>query len=100
MSDEARICDFAAHDWADAGGGLEICTECHDERWAPRRPKELLMPNYRVVLMDGRTGVIDVLGSYGVPHTDWVRLDLDGGGELECGDDYVIGVLSRNARPR
>lgn len=32
MSDEARICDFAGHDFEDAGGGLEICTECETER--------------------------------------------------------------------
>lgn len=36
MSDTAHICDFAGHDWSDAGGGLEICTECQAERWAPR----------------------------------------------------------------
>jgi hypothetical protein len=38
MSDEARICDFAGHDYEDAGGGLEICVECQDERWADPCP--------------------------------------------------------------
>jgi len=28
------ICDLAGHDFEDAGGGLEIRTECHAERWA------------------------------------------------------------------
>lgn len=28
------VCDQAGHDWADAGGGLEICGWCAAERWA------------------------------------------------------------------
>lgn len=28
------LCDFAGHEWEDAGGGLEICVECEAERWA------------------------------------------------------------------
>lgn len=28
------VCDFAGHDYEDAGGGLEICTECQAEQWA------------------------------------------------------------------
>jgi hypothetical protein len=27
------VCDFAGHEYADAGGGLEICVECQAERW-------------------------------------------------------------------
>lgn len=33
MADEPTVCDFAGHDFADAGGGMEICTECQAERW-------------------------------------------------------------------
>lgn len=36
MSDKTHICDFAGHEWSDAGGGLEIRTECQAERWAQR----------------------------------------------------------------
>lgn len=39
--DEARehfeseaVCEFAGHDWADAGGGLLICINCQEEKWA------------------------------------------------------------------
>jgi hypothetical protein len=42
MSDETRICDFAGHDFEDAGGGLEVCTECQAERWARPAARELL----------------------------------------------------------
>lgn len=28
------VCDFAGHEWGDAGGGLEICTVCQAERWS------------------------------------------------------------------
>jgi len=27
-------CEFAGHEWRDAGGGLEICVLCEAERWA------------------------------------------------------------------
>jgi hypothetical protein len=36
VSDKTRICNFAGHEWSDAGGGFEICTECQAERWAER----------------------------------------------------------------
>lgn len=35
MEDNAdSICAYAGHDWADAGGGLRICTTCTEESWA------------------------------------------------------------------
>ena len=33
--DPPTICEFAGHEWEDAGGGVEICTECQTERDAP-----------------------------------------------------------------
>jgi hypothetical protein len=27
-------CDYADHEWADAGGGLLICMNCQEEKWA------------------------------------------------------------------
>lgn len=34
MSDEDEAyCDHAGHDWQEAGGGLEICSICEEERW-------------------------------------------------------------------
>jgi hypothetical protein len=37
MADELSVvCEFAGHEWEDAGGGLEICVECQVERWAER----------------------------------------------------------------
>jgi hypothetical protein len=32
------LCDYSGHDWADAGGGLEICMACQAERWADETP--------------------------------------------------------------
>ena len=32
--DDAPMCDFAGHEWADAGGGLLICAVCEAEKWA------------------------------------------------------------------
>lgn len=29
------ICEFAGHDWQDAGDGMQICAECLSERWTP-----------------------------------------------------------------
>jgi hypothetical protein len=31
---ETTLCEYAGHDWADAGGGLLICVVCRSERWA------------------------------------------------------------------
>lgn len=40
---ESLICEFAGHEWEDAGGGVEICTECQEERDAPREQVACLM---------------------------------------------------------
>lgn len=36
-------CEYAGHDWAPAGGGLLICTQCRSEKWddalPPRGPQ-------------------------------------------------------------
>lgn len=32
-SDRIDICDWTGHEWAPAGGGLEICEICEAERW-------------------------------------------------------------------
>jgi hypothetical protein len=36
------VCDFAGHDWQDAGGGLLICSVCEEEMWdeAPDPPND------------------------------------------------------------
>lgn len=35
------VCDFAGHEWAEAGGGLLICTVCRAEKWAePAREED------------------------------------------------------------
>lgn len=73
----------------------------NDERkWmAVRRPKQIIMPGCRVVLMNGHTGVVHTIGTYGVPYTDYVGLILDGvGSRFECGDDFVIAISTRNAK--
>lgn len=31
--DGAVICEYAGHEWGDAGGGLLICTVCTAEKW-------------------------------------------------------------------
>jgi hypothetical protein len=31
------VCEYAGHDWAPAGGGLLICTECLAEQWEDER---------------------------------------------------------------
>lgn len=28
-----ETCEYVGHDWAPAGGGLWICTECMSEKW-------------------------------------------------------------------
>lgn len=28
-----EICEYEGHEYADAGGGLEICMRCETERW-------------------------------------------------------------------
>jgi hypothetical protein len=28
------VCEYAGHEWGDAGGGLLICTVCEAEKWA------------------------------------------------------------------
>lgn len=28
------LCEDVGHDWADAGGGLEVCMACEAQRWA------------------------------------------------------------------
>ena len=33
-------CEFAGHEWEDAGGGLEICALCEEERWAESEESE------------------------------------------------------------
>lgn len=33
------IREFVGHEWEDAGGGLEICSECGAERWAKPQGK-------------------------------------------------------------
>jgi hypothetical protein len=33
-----ELCEFAGHEWEDAGGGLEICVECEADRWAAPVP--------------------------------------------------------------
>lgn len=32
------VCEYAGHEWRDAGGGLEICLVCEAERWAADEP--------------------------------------------------------------
>lgn len=27
------VCEYAGHEWEDAGGGLLICAECLAEKW-------------------------------------------------------------------
>lgn len=28
-----QICEFAGHEWGDAGGGLQVCLRCEAESW-------------------------------------------------------------------
>jgi hypothetical protein len=35
---DGLTCEYAGHEWRAAGGGLEICTLCEDERWADDEP--------------------------------------------------------------
>jgi hypothetical protein len=30
----AEMCEYAGHEWGDAGGGLRICLVCEAEEWA------------------------------------------------------------------
>jgi hypothetical protein len=32
----SAICEFAGHEWEDTGGGMEVCSECFEERETPR----------------------------------------------------------------
>ena len=32
--DVEGVCAYAGHEWANAGGGLLICTVCDEEKWA------------------------------------------------------------------
>jgi hypothetical protein len=33
--DPEEVCEYAGHEWGDAGGGLLICAVCQAEKWAP-----------------------------------------------------------------
>jgi hypothetical protein len=35
----SSICALAGHDWEDMGGGMEVCSECLEERETPRAAK-------------------------------------------------------------
>jgi hypothetical protein len=35
--DGAEVCEYAGHEWADAGGGLLICEVCTAEKWEGER---------------------------------------------------------------
>ncbi len=31
---DPETCEYAGHEWAPMGGGMEVCMTCEEERWS------------------------------------------------------------------